>query len=305
MKPIVLLDGGLGTELRFRGIEVPSHISSIWSAQALIDNPKSVEQIHADYIQAGADCITINNYSLTQPILSRAHLQEDLDKLINTAINLAQNAVKKSNKEIKIIGSIPPLETSYRADLILSENEMSIKYKEITNILKGKVDILLCETMSSGVEAKCAVEAGMLTNIPVWLSWTLHGNRPNHLPSGESLDEAFNKLEQITPDALLVNCSGANFIGRAIKKMAKFTKNPIGGYANSENIIKISEVEQKAENIEELHNKSSVSLSEKEYGVEVDKWLKAGASIVGGCCRTRPSHIRELRRIIDKYNNST
>ena len=301
MKPIVLLDGGLGTELRFRGIEVPSHVSSIWSAQALIDNPKLVEQIHADYIQAGADCITINNYSLTQPILSRAHLQKDLDKLINKAINLAQNAVKKSNKEIKIIGSIPPLETSYRADLILSENEMSIKYKEITNILKGKVDILLCETMSSGIEAKCAVEAGMHTNIPVWLSWTLHGNRPNHLPSGESLDEAFNKLEQITPEALLVNCAGANLIGRAIKKIAKFTKNPIGGYANSENIIKISEVEQKAQNIEELHNKSSVSLSEKEYGVEVDKWLKAGASIVGGCCRTRPSHIRELRRIIDKY----
>ncbi len=61
MKEILLTDGGLGTELRMRGVEVPSHVNSIWSAQALIDAPDIVEAIHIDYINAGSDYITINN----------------------------------------------------------------------------------------------------------------------------------------------------------------------------------------------------------------------------------------------------
>ena len=62
MNDIKLTDGGLGTELRYRGVEVPSHVNSIWSAQAIIDAPNEIEKIHYDYIQAGADHITINNY---------------------------------------------------------------------------------------------------------------------------------------------------------------------------------------------------------------------------------------------------
>ena len=61
---IKILDGGTGAEIRRRGYEVPYHVDSIWSAQSLIDNPEVVEQIHYDYIHAGAKYITINNYAL-------------------------------------------------------------------------------------------------------------------------------------------------------------------------------------------------------------------------------------------------
>ena len=47
---ITLIDGAMGTEIRARGCEVPSHHSSIWSAKALIDNPDVVKEIHKDYI---------------------------------------------------------------------------------------------------------------------------------------------------------------------------------------------------------------------------------------------------------------
>ena len=299
MKKIKLIDGGIGTELRFRGVEVPSHTHSIWSAQALIDAPEEVENIHYDYIQAGSDYITINNYSLTQPILQRAKIQNDLKELTMKSIELAKKAVNRSKKDIKIMGSLPPLETSYRPDLILSTDEMSFKYKEIANILNNKVDIILCETMSSGLEAKCALEAALETGLQVWLSWTLHGNRPNHLPSGETLEEAFDKLDNSYPNAFLANCAGANFVGQAIKNLSSLTDKPIGGYANSENIISTSEIQQKDYNAEELQENSSIPLTEKEYTKEVSQWINSGATIVGGCCRTRPSHIKHLRELID------
>ena len=299
MKKIKLIDGGIGTELRFRGVNVPSHSHSIWSAQALIDNPEEVENIHYDYIKAGSDYITINNYSLTQPILQRAKIQNDLKKLTLKSIELAKKAVNRSKKDIKIMGSLPPLETSYRPDLILSLNKMSFKYKEIANILNNKVDIILCETMSSGLEAKCALEAALETGLRVWLSWTLQGNRPNHLPSGETLEEAFDKLNSTYPDAFLVNCAGANFVGQAIKTLSNLTDKPIGGYANSENIILTSKIEQKDHKAEELQQNSSIPLTEEEYTKEVLQWINSGATIVGGCCRTRPSYIKHLRKLID------
>ena len=53
MKKILIGDGGMGSELRFRGVEVPSHIESIWSALALTTNTKEIKEIHLDYIEAG------------------------------------------------------------------------------------------------------------------------------------------------------------------------------------------------------------------------------------------------------------
>ena len=71
---ITLLDGGMGTEIRRRGCNVPSHLNSIWSAQALMDNPEVVRQIHTDYINAGADIIITNNYAVTHNLLKRKNI---------------------------------------------------------------------------------------------------------------------------------------------------------------------------------------------------------------------------------------
>ena len=295
MKEIILGDGGMGTELRFRGVNVPSHEDSSLSALALEEAPEVVEQIHFDYIEAGSDYITINNYSLTQPILSRVKKEDQLEELTLKAIEIATNAVKESNKRgIKILGSLPPLQTSYRADLILSEDEMCNKYNEIADILKNKVDIIICETMSSGLEAKCALNAALQVEADVWVSWTLHGNRPNQLPSGESVKEAFLALENLTPQAYLINCCGANFVGDAIKELNKLTDLPIGGYANSENVIRTSE-SLGFINAEKAQRDSIIEIDEVSYSKEVLSWIKDGATIVGGCCRTRPSHIKQLR----------
>jgi hypothetical protein len=51
---ITLLDGGMGTELRARGVEVPDHTTSIWSAKALLADPQAIVAVHRDYIEAGA-----------------------------------------------------------------------------------------------------------------------------------------------------------------------------------------------------------------------------------------------------------
>ena len=125
MSNIILGDGALGTELRSRGVEVPSHTESIWSALALTENPDEIKNIHLDYIEAGSDFITINNYAVTRPLLARLGREDEIEDLTLKSIELAEQAIKESYKDIMLAGSLPPLETSYRADLIQDREPLS------------------------------------------------------------------------------------------------------------------------------------------------------------------------------------
>ena len=294
MNKLIIGDGGMGSELKIRGVEVPSHVKSIWSALALKEASSVVEKIHLDYIEAGSDYITTNNYAVTRPILFRDSLDKELESLTLKSIEIAQSAISKSKKEgVKILGSLPPLETSYRADLILHEEEMDKQYSEIANILKDKVDIIICETMASALEAKCALNAALNTNMPVWVSWTLHGNQMNTLPSGETINHAFAELTGLEPEAYLVNCCAANLVTPSLKILNELTDVRLGAYANAEN-VQIESTSTLSKLAEEKHWESATEIDEKIYLKETSKWIKEGASIIGGCCRTRPSYIKEL-----------
>jgi S-methylmethionine-dependent homocysteine/selenocysteine methylase len=298
MKEIILGDGGMGTELRFRGVEVPSHVDDIWSALAITEAPEIIKNIHLDYIEAGSDFITINNYAVTQPILARNDISDQLEDLTLRSVELAKDAVKESGKNTLIAGSLPPLETSYRADLILPENQMLDYYCELVDILENEVDIIICETMSSSSEARCALSTIQQSQSQAWISWTLHGNRPNILPSGEHISVAFSDLQELKADAYLVNCCGANLSGQAIKTLSELTEKPIGGYANGENIVTFSEDLNLSNHVESDQKTSRRAINESEYASEVEGWMDSGATIIGGCCRTRPSYIKELNHLV-------
>ena len=267
----------------------------------MIDNPEIVEQIHYDYINAGAEYITINNYSLTQPILSRAKIENRLTELTSLSIDLAINAKNRSKKDIKIIGSLPPLETSYRSDLVINKSDMLDNYRVIAAILENKVDVILCETMSSSIEAKTAVQAALETNSETWVSWTLQGSRSNTLPSGESIEQAFNELENVEPDAYLLNCCGANFVTDGMKILKNLTDKPIGGYANSSLVESINNTTLVDSDPRISQQNNSTPLNEWEYANETYKWIENGATIIGGCCGTSPNHIKELNKIVERF----
>ena len=293
MKKLLIGDGGMGSELRFRGVEVPSHTESIWSALALIENTADVKEIHLDYINAGAQFITANNYTVTRPILERANMGDRLEELTLLSLSIAKEAIEESGKDILLAASLPPLETSYRADLILDEIMMASQYDELAKILEGRCDIIICETMSHSTEAKIALSSIQNSNAEKWLSWTLHGNRCNTLPSGETIAEAFKQTSDLSCDAYLVNCCGANLVTESLKELKKLTNKPFGGYANSE-LIELSVDNTKEISAENNHWESAITIDEETYSSEVSKWIDEGASIIAGCCRTRPSHIKDM-----------
>ncbi|MBW2514431.1 MAG: homocysteine S-methyltransferase family protein, partial [Deltaproteobacteria bacterium] len=115
----VLLDGGLGRELRFRGVAVPT---TIWSAAALMSAPEEVRRIHLDYIAAGADIITANTYGVIRSDLAKVGIEDRFAELNILACDLAVQARDASSRQVMIAGSLPPLGGSFRPDRVGSSD---------------------------------------------------------------------------------------------------------------------------------------------------------------------------------------
>ena len=140
----IILDGGMGRELRFRGIDV---MTSIWSAKALIDAPQVVREVHSDFITAGADIITINSYGIIKSNLAWAGIEDRFKELNRLACDLAKEARDASGRAVLIAGSLPPLAGSFRPDRVGKFEEIEPLYREQAEVLAPYVDLLLCETI--------------------------------------------------------------------------------------------------------------------------------------------------------------
>jgi S-methylmethionine-dependent homocysteine/selenocysteine methylase len=96
-----------------------------------------------------------------------------------------------------------------------------------------------------------------------------------------------------------VNCCGANFVSAAIPVLSGLTTAPVGGYANAESVVPDDGRAGVDDDPESAQRSAATVLDPEAYASEVQRWLEAGASIVGGCCGTRPKHIRRLREMLD------
>ena len=213
-----------------------------------------------------------------------------VEELSLLAVKLARRAADESGEEVRVAASLPPLDTSYRADLVAAEPELRAQYERLAAVLAPRVDVLLCETLSLSREAVVAAECALETDREVWLSWTLQGNRPGLLPSGESLEEAFRAAQHLQVHAHMVNCCGANLITDAMPRLAALSDRPIGGYANAADALPGDFNPLDPEEV------PSTDLDPRAYADAALRWVEAGATLIGGCCHTRPAHLDEVRR---------
>ena len=293
----VLLDGGLGRELRFRGVAVPT---TIWSAGVLMTDPAVVHQIHLDYIAAGADIITTNTYGIIRSELAKEGIEDRFAELNTLACDLARKARDDASRRVMIAGSLPPLGGSFRPDLVGPSHKIETLYAEQAALLAPHVDLLLCETMSSAAEGHAAAKAACATGRPVWVAWTLHEDQSGNLRSGESIADAGQALQDLSVHGMLVNCCAPESVTRAMPSLVATDTEWIGGYANTFTPIPEDwELDGEKETDGLLTLRSD--LDPESYAAHVMEWLKTGATVVGGCCGTRPSHIAKIRSIIDTY----
>ncbi len=280
LREITILDGAIGTELRARGVEVRDYESSLWSALACVEAPEAVTRLHQDYIEAGADLITLNNYAITPVLLAREGRENDLEALIAATAACAVEARDKADREVLLAGSLPPLNTSYAAELVDTFSNNLATYRSLVHLLNPSVDLFLCETLSTAEEARAAATAAQESGKPYMVSWTIDRSGRT-LRGGDSFAVAIDALTNLSPAALLVNCTSTNAISAAIPRLRKLTDLPLGAYANP-----LRDEPAGGEPLRTIPN----PLTPGQYAEIAKGWIASGATIIGGCCDTNPAY---------------
>lgn len=276
---VTVMDGGMGRELVRRGAAVRG---GLWSAQALLDAPRTVFETHRDYITAGARIITTNSYSCVPSYLGKSGLADRYVELAGLAGRLAREAADSSGEEVLVAGGLPPLSESYRPDLVFDDEESRPIYDALAQALEPYVDIFLCETMSSIRESRNATtaarHAGTARGLPVYVSWTLRERPGTGLRSGEPIEDAFRALEDLYLDAFLFNCTHSDAIHTGIEQLAGLTDKPIGGYPNRFNVPDGFTLDggTRVESREDFETAQFVKAAARD--------IERGATLVGGCC---------------------
>ena len=290
----VLLDGGMGRELRRRGVPI---LDTIWSANALLVAPEVVRQIHADFIAAGADLITVSTYGVIPSDLAKEGIEDRFEELNLLACRLAAEARAASARDVLIAGSLPPQFGSYRPDLVHPFDEVEPIYRRQAAILAPHVDLVICETMSSAAEGLAAATGACASGRPVWVAWTLHEDCSGRLRSGETIEEAAAALAHLPVSGFLANCCAPESISVAMPVLAALGPWPAGGYANTFRPVPEDwtlDGDRPTDGVSRLRD----DLDAEAYAGHARAWLAAGARLVGGCCGIGPEHIARLKTLI-------
>jgi S-methylmethionine-dependent homocysteine/selenocysteine methylase len=265
---VQILDGAIGTELGERGFSLDA---PRWSAQVIADAPDTLAEVHAAYAQAGATLHTANTFR-TQP---RAFGEGWLVAL-DSAVRIAREAAGPGNV---LLGSLAPVMDCYRPDLSPGEAARHEHRSVATALARSGVDVLLCETFTHGPEALVAVEEAMATGLPVWLS--LSAGPFAELLTPAELVEIGRDAASIGVSRVLVNCVAASETVAYVDAIATLAV-PTGVYANA------------GREDEGLGWGATGPKAAEAYANFAGRWIDSGASVIGGCCGTGPSHIRAL-----------
>jgi S-methylmethionine-dependent homocysteine/selenocysteine methylase len=284
---IIVLDGAMGTELERLGV---STALPLWSAQALLDAPDRVREVHEQYVEAGADILTAATFRTTTRSLAKAgragaHLEKETEALTARAVALARESRARaaSGRDVWVAGALAPLEDCYRHELVPDEAALEREHHDqAARLARAGADLILIETMGTIREALAASRAALATGLPVFTSFMARS--ASEIGGGESLADAVAAVVALDVDAVLVNCVPAEIATGCLAVMSGATRIPIGCYANAGS--------------PDLGRGTwcfDPEMTPERFAEHAAGWVALGAQIVGGCCGTGPAHIRALR----------
>ncbi|MEV4090779.1 homocysteine S-methyltransferase [Streptosporangium saharense] len=281
---MTVLDGGLATHLEALGADLRDEL---WSAKLLVEDPSVIRQAHLDYFAAGAEVATTASYQASIPAFTRRGLDAaQAERLILLSVRLATEA-RDAVGGGTVAASVGPYGAAlangaeYTGDYDLDEDGLFAWHRDRWHILAGSgADLLACETIPSHAEARALRR--LLDETPgtrVWVSFSCRDGE--HISDGTPLREAaalFAGHPGVV--AVGVNCVAPRHVPSLIKEV---TDVPVVVYPNSGEFWNAAE-----------HRWEGLA-DPVEYGAAAAGWHAAGASLVGGCCRTTPEHIRRVR----------
>ena len=324
-KAPLVYDGGFGTELFFRGIELPN------SAMANQLHPDAVIDIHRCYIEAGSEMIHTNTFVGSPLHLEMADRDADAAHIAALAVSHARRAVEDSGRDVYIAGSMGPSPGAIEADAgstdfgIANDKVRDAHECLATALAEGGVDLLVIETMFSAKEAAVAVDVARRFELPIALSLTYKYTKDRK--SGEIIyrtdwgHSAWDLLEILASgefsdgvdllgsvDLLGLNCGAEQqrdeHTGMPYAAIGIGQLNRAMDDRGMERVKTIAYPNAGMPHLDK-QQRTVYSQTPDEMAAQVCDVLAAGADIIGGCCGTGPKHIRQFADAVATVERSS
>ncbi len=289
---IHVLDGGLASELEYLGARIDG---PLWSAHVLEEAPEKVVAVHRAYIEAGAECIETASYQVSRMGYAEIGLApEQADAALLRSVVLARQAADAfPGRRIVIAASLGPYGAAlhngaeYHGNYACTHAELVEFHRQRIEVLAGasgaeRPDLLTFETLPSLGEAQAIGEAlSAWPELSAWFSFTCRDGE--HVAHGERLRDCAAAVAGFPQTiAIGVNCTAPSLIAALIGELRGATSLPVVVYPNS------------GEGWDAVRRCWTGSNDPAGYGSLARTWFASGAQVVGGCCRTRPEHIRQV-----------
>lgn len=286
---VLLLDGGLATELERRGATLDD---ALWSARLLLDDPGRILDVHRAFVAAGADVLTTASYQASVPGFARVSVPEPATReLMLRSVSLARLASEESGRDppplvaasVGSYGAFLPGGGEYRGRFGKDKRVYKDFHRpRLEALLRGEPDLFALETLPSVDEAEALVELLDELGAVGWLSFTCESAEATR--GGDPLREAFTLAE----GARAVIATGANCIDPLVAEpllleARRHTRKPLVIYPNS------------GERWDPARRRWTPPSCAVDLGALAQRWRTVGARLIGGCCRTTPEDIARVR----------
>lgn len=286
----LVLDGGLSNQLADQGCDLSD---ALWSARLLADAPAQIQAAHTAYVRAGAQVLITASYQATyEGFAHRGVTRKEATALLRSSVTLARRAAAQRSG-VRVAASVGPYGamladgSEYRGRYGKTVRELEAFHRpRIETLASAEPDFLALETVPDTDEAEAMLRAAEDTGVPVWLSYTIDGDRTR---AGQPLHDAFALAAgHRNVVAVGVNCCAPADAGPAVETAAEVTGKPVVVYPNSG---------------EDWNAATRAWQGGSAFDpAQVTHWRAAGARLIGGCCRVGPRDIERIAAVLHDDN---
>jgi 5-methyltetrahydrofolate--homocysteine methyltransferase len=291
---ILVLDGAMGTAIQERNLTATDFGGEAYEGcneYLVVTRPDVIQQVHEDYLAAGADIVETNTFGGTDFVLGEFDLQDHVEEINTKAVELAKAACKKYSTPDKprfIAGSIGPTTKALSVTGGITFDKLAKSFSDQAYYLtKAGADYLLFETALDTLNLKAAYVGALAAfkklgkEIPVAVSGTIE--TMGTMLAGHGVEALYAAVEHMNPLYIGLNCAtGPEFMRDHIRTFSRISKFPVSVVPNAG-----------IPDEEGLYLETPNMIGDVLESFIEEGWI----NLIGGCCGTTPAHIKKLADI--------
>ena len=278
---VLLLDGGMGTQLDERGAEM--------GGVACLKYPEDVLAVHRSYVEKGAMLLITNTLTMNRVYLEMTGSNIDVREVNLAGAKLARQAAVSGQY---VLGDLSTTGQMLEPFGPLTEQEAYAAFKEQAEILaEGGVDGFIIETMYDLKETLIAVQAcKAAADLPVIASMTFETlKNGGRTLMGNTAEECAIALTEAGADVIGTNCGSLTPLEMAevVAIMVRSTHLPVA-------------VQPNAGKPRLEGDRAVFEMTPEDFAAGMTACIRNGARIIGGCCGTSPAHLHAIKPLTDQ-----